>query len=135
PARARPGRHRAVRARGPGRGARRRAGATGSAAPAGPSRSLIARARAPAYARLRLAARPMVFARLRLAARNLRGRLRRPPPPAGPSRSLIAGVGLRPTLGFASLRARWSSLACDSLRETCAADFVGLPRLPDLRAR
>src|SRR5439155_267848 len=65
---------------------------------AGASRSLIARARAPAFARLRLTAHPMVFARLRSldarlrrasvvssrgsasrrddgAARNLRGRL------------------------------------------------------------
>src|SRR5258705_9927424 len=43
-----------------------------SSIPAGPSRLLIARARVPAFARLRLAAPLLDFTRLRLAARNLR---------------------------------------------------------------
>src|SRR2546425_871202 len=84
---------------------------------AGPSRSLLARARAPAFARLRLAARrPTSSASLLLRAMFA-------PRSVGPLGILGVAARLVPTLwsslAFGSLRefAFWSSLAFGSLRE------------------
>src|SRR5213594_249253 len=94
-------------------------------------RETCARARAPAFARLRLVAHPMVFARLRLAARNLRGRLSSASYLAGPSRSLIARARAP---AFARLRLAAHPMVFARLR-LAARNLRGRLRRPPPRRR